>query len=207
MHDLSCFQELLAVNPPRYNTYAPRPNLSEVAWWSDFILSCNEHASHFANGAISTVNLLVVHPYHSEVEDKVQSGKAKIQKLEELLRSTRKNGITNILFDGYYVYGMKSHKLAEEGLIDNVVFTYDDSGIPLYTWNLREFADSRTNYVAGSYGAMCLGLATLWVRLYALNSSIIPVRDLILYRNLLVRVLSFGELWHRPFGITSEQVL
>ena len=207
--DFCTYQTILVENPPIYEVGKEFPDLRKVDWWHGFVSLCIQHAANGALGEIGKVNLVAVHPYHSQLGPNSNKPKRnEIATLEHLLQEVDSKAVRRILFDSYVDYGKKSHELVDKGLIDKVIFTFNDSGVPLFWRQLQGFADSKLNYFGGSYGGKCLGTATAYIRLSALSSRIIPIRDAILYQDMLGKLLSFAEVWHSIIaGADSQEVL
>ena len=203
------FQDLLRTDPPRFNASPKGLVLSkDEPWWADFINRASEHARTHTSGVIREENLIMVHPYYQVLRTDIPSSRSKEAKtLEETLRKIYPQKYGRILFESYPHYGLRTHEWVDEGLIDKVVFTYNGRGVPLQLDELKEFSNSRTNYICGVYGRACVTTASFAVMYYAPLLSIRPVRDAIVPGDFSLHpAVVLGAINSAPSGVKSHDL-
>ncbi len=174
------------------------------------IAVCEDHASANTSGRVSQYNVCAVHPYYLELE--MSDGLARLmdvkkntrprEVLEEVLRNVDRYRYTTVLFDSHPHYTLKSHELVDEGLIDKVIFTFHEYGIPIHKGDMGGFRDSRSNYVGGAIADQCLAIAMRQIRRYAPFFSVRPIKDAITYHQPTFLTKVIGHL-HLPYLIAG----
>lgn len=181
--------------------------------WSDIVDAVHSHAHKYRRGRAGKRNVCVVCPYYFEVDkgisEKIQEqGFVVAKKIESLLENLDRDQFTVVLFDKESEYLRKTHKWAEKGLVDLTVTNRDKYPPGLNLSSDAGFKDSEENYICGIYGSGCIRTVTEGIRWYASYGSVIPIRDAILYAELVRDFTAVFESGYRLVkGVTVEDIL
>jgi len=162
------------------------------------------HVRLNTSGIIREENLVVVHPYWNAK----QPPRKEVLTIENLLRGLDHELYATVLFENYLGYLLRSHELVDEGLIDRVIFTYGDNGVPLNVSDARGFSISKNNYICGSKGYECVVGASHAIRCYAPVRSVRPVTDAIVYGTFTLNPVTLLDIVLSAFkGVKSTDLL
>ncbi len=140
-----------------------------------------EHVEYYHQTIESDNAVIIVHPFYLPLTDKStltgveqfqQECDAYLERLVNFLQWQKENADTKVvLFETLHHYAATSSLLLERGLVDDVLFTYFDTGTLLQRDQNEQFCN-KTLYVGGGYNDGCL-LGALW--------DIVPLPPRVLY--------------------------
>ena len=179
----------------------------------EIISACEEHARENTINKIGKHNVCAIHPYYLELElsdDLAEAYGIKkdlrpLQALERLLRNLDRSEYTSVLFDSYPHYTKRSHKLVDEGVIDKVIFTRHNLGVPVDNGSMQDFRDSEVNYVGGAIAYQCLSVVVKEIRKYAQFFSTKPICDAISYHQPRFFMKVLGHLFLPHYLIRGDK--
>ncbi len=138
-----------------------------------------EHVEHHRQTIESNNTVIIIHPFYLPLSHKsILDGREELQKesdtyLERLVNFLhwRKEEARSrvVLFETLHHYAIGSSLLLEQGLVDDVLFTYYETGKLLQEDQNKQFKDN-TVYTGGGYNYGCL-LAALG------DLIVLPVRE------------------------------
>lgn len=205
------FQDLL-VNQRHYFLLPfrdPIPVPVEKEEWGQYLISaCLAHAHSNCSGVLKAENIVAIHTFFQQFGVDSARLPEQIKTLEKLLRESPRNRFGRVLFDSFPDYALMSHELVDLGLIDLVIFTIEGSGRPKNPEDATVFVGTRQNYAGGVFGYRCVSRAMGTIRRKAPDQRIIPIKDAILYKDLIPPLLRIPDFFRTAVnGIYSSELL
>ena len=128
---------------------------------NDLIEACKQHEAAYKRKNIGRHNIMLVHPFYLHLSHmhKVKSIEAKaeadqyVKNMMQLLGMRRKPSVGVVALETIHHYAACTSLLLEQGLVDKVIFTGYDSGMPMDTTELNHFSKV---YFGGGYNNYCL---------------------------------------------------
>ena len=185
----------------------------------ELMQSCNKHKKRFERKTEARNIIVLVHPFYLHLTHMEELGNEQVKKEADdylktlmnflkLARDRSKLGIA--AFETPHHYAAATSLLLEEGLIDKVVFTEFDRGIPLKIHELDEFRNHFT-YFGGMYNRLCLSTAIRMMQTTSSLAQVLVIPELVLdspqdYKETL-RTSSIIEVYSPLRGIQLEKIV
>lgn len=178
-----------------------------------FTQACRKHVEfHEKRTPLDGEGLLMVHPFYRRVEA-IQLGLPDAEERQGMINMRRaaesaSGRMPVVLIDDFPSYALESSGLAEDGLVDYVIFTHNWDPKPMRSGESEKLKWLSPAFIVGCYaGGRCL--SHYFTELYRPNAkSVIHIKDAILYSpngRLKKFDTDFERQYMQRVGITTDQ--